>query len=34
LLLVCLVIINVLYVFASVMHDIIEEMLENFLILF
>jgi hypothetical protein len=34
LLLLCLVIINLLYVFASMMLDIIEEMLENFLIFF
>ncbi len=34
LMLVCLVIIDLLYVFASVMLDIIEEMLPNFLIFF
>jgi hypothetical protein len=34
LLLVCLVIIDLLYVFASMMLDIIEEILPNFLIFF
>jgi hypothetical protein len=34
LLLVCLIIIDLLYVFASAMLDIIEEMLSNFLIFF
>jgi hypothetical protein len=34
LLLVCLVIIDLLYVFASAMLDIIEELLSNFLIFF